>query len=158
MDGAPVWLWLAEENRDKALPLVLEEVFGEEEDVGGALGEAAHEVGVPLRAEGDVDADAVALGGEAALEIAAYAVEHLELEGVLVDLVLVDEVAHLVDDGLVVGGDAAEDTFAPGRIGVGNHALHQVDVVGVDVGFGGERDVGALFVGSLAEANANSLP
>ena len=92
--------------------LVLEEVFGEEEDVGGALGEAAHEVGVPLGAEGDVDADAIAFGGEAALEVAADAVEHLELEGVLVDLVLVDEVAHLVDDGLVVGGDAAEDTFA----------------------------------------------
>ena len=91
--------------------LVLEEVFREEEDVGGAFGEAAHEVGVPLRAEGDVDADAVALGGELALEVAADAVEHLELEGVLVDLVLVDEVAHLVDDGFVVGGDAAEDAM-----------------------------------------------
>src|SRR5258705_316200 len=96
------------------------------------------------------------------LEVAADAVEHLELEGMLVDLVLVDEVAHLVDDGLVVGGDAAEDAlavlWAGVRIGVGNHALHQVDVVGVDVGLGGEGDVGALFIGSLAEAKANSLP
>src|SRR5713101_4951384 len=80
-----------------------------EEDVGGAFGEAAHKVGVPLRAEGDVDAHAIALGGEAALKIAAYAVEHLELEGVFVDLVVVDEGAHLVDDGLVVSGDTAED-------------------------------------------------
>jgi hypothetical protein len=59
---------------------VLEEVFDEEEDVGGAFGKAAHDVGVPLRAEGDVDADTVALGGELALEVAADAVEHLELE------------------------------------------------------------------------------
>src|SRR5207248_8832423 len=88
--------------------LVLEEVFCEEEDVGGAFGEAAHEVGVPFRAEGDIDADAVALGGEAALEIAADAVEHLELEGVFVDFVLVDEVAHLIHDRLVMGSDAAE--------------------------------------------------
>src|ERR1700674_5170194 len=88
--------------------LVLEEVFGQEDDVGGAFGEAAHEVGVPLRAEGDIDADAVALGRETALEIAADAVEHLELEGMFVDLVVVDEGAHLVDDGLVVCRDAAE--------------------------------------------------
>src|SRR6266481_10051884 len=101
--------------------LVLEEVFGQEEEVGGAFGEAAHEVGVPLGAEGDVDAHAVAFVGEAALEIAAYAVEHLKLEGMLVDLVLVDEVAHLVDDGLVVGGDATEDDLAMlwTRLGIG---------------------------------------
>src|SRR5277367_1783540 len=81
--------------------LVFEEVFGEEENVGGAFGEAAHEVGIPLRAEGDIDTDAVALGGEATLEVAADTVEHLEFKGVLVDFVLVDEVAHLVDDGFV---------------------------------------------------------
>ena len=43
------------------------------------------------------------------------------------------------------------------RIGVGHHALHQLDVVGVDVGLGGEGDVGALFIGAFAEANANPL-
>ena len=75
----------------------------------------------------------------------------------LVDFVFVDEVAHMIDDCLVVGGDAAEDALAGLGIGVGDHALHQVDVVGVDVGLGGEGDVGAFFVGSLAEANANSL-
>ena len=138
--------------------LVLEEVFGEEEHVGGALGEAAHEVWVPLRAEGDVDADAVALGGEAALKVAANAVQHLELEGMLVDFVVVDEGAHLVDDGLVVGGDAAEDAPAVLRIVVSDHALHQVDVVCIDVGLGGEGDIGTFFVSSLAETNANSLP
>src|SRR5450631_1556955 len=58
--------------------LSLEEVLGQEEDVGGTLGEATHEVGVPLGAEGDVDADAVALLDKPALEVAADAVEHLE--------------------------------------------------------------------------------
>src|SRR5215472_13353869 len=87
-------------------PSTAEEVFGEEEDVGGAFGEAAHEVGVPLGAEGNVDADAIALGDELALQVAADAVEHLELEGGFFDAVHFDEVAEVVDDGLVVGGDA----------------------------------------------------
>src|SRR5271168_1251011 len=92
---------------DVEIDLVLEEVLDEEDDVGGALGEATHEVGVPLRTEGNVDADPIALGHQAVLEIAADAVEHLEFEGASVDLVVVDERAHLVDDGFIVGGDAA---------------------------------------------------
>ncbi len=63
----------------------------------------------------------------------------------------------MFDDGLVVGGDAAEDAFAGLGICVGDHALHQLDVVCVDVGLGGEGYGGALLIGSLAEANANSL-
>ena len=65
-------------------------------------------------------------------------------------LVLGDEGAEVVDDGLVVGGDAAED-------GAGDHALHELDVVGVDVGFGGEGDLGGLLVGAFAEADADAL-
>jgi hypothetical protein len=38
------------------------EVTQEEGDVGGALGEAAHEIGEPITAEGDVHADAVTVG------------------------------------------------------------------------------------------------
>src|SRR5690606_16099628 len=53
---------------------------GNEEHVGGAFGEAAHEVGVPGVAERDVDADFVAVGDEALLDVPPYAVEHLELE------------------------------------------------------------------------------
>ena len=48
--------------------------------------------------------------------------------------------------------------FARLRIAIGDHALHQVDVVGVDVGLRGKSDFGAFLVGSLAEADANSLP
>jgi hypothetical protein len=130
--------------------LVFEEIPGQEEDVGGAFCEAAHEVGVPLVAEGDVDADAVALGGEFALEVAADAVEHLEFEGGFLDAAFVDGAAHLLDDGFVVGGHAAEDRACA-------EVEHEVGVVAVDVRFGGKGNGGGLFVGAFAEADANSL-
>jgi hypothetical protein len=53
----------------------------EERDVGRALGHPAHEVAVPLLAEGDVDAHLVAAVGDALLLVGADAVEHLVLEG-----------------------------------------------------------------------------
>ena len=59
-------------------------------------------------------------------------------------------VAELVHDGFVVGGDAAEDR-------TGDDALHQLDVVGVDVGLGGEGDLGGFLVGAFAEADADAL-
>src|SRR6266545_3533214 len=102
-----------------------EEVAGEEENVGGALGEAAHEVGVPGAAEGYVDADPVALGGEAALEGAADAVEHLELEGVFGNAAGGGEVDGLVEDALVVGGDGGVRAFF-------QQQLHEEDEVAVD--------------------------
>jgi hypothetical protein len=130
--------------------LISEEVLREEEDVRGALGEAAHEVGVPLGAEGDVDANAEALRGELALEVAADAVEHLELEGGLRDSLFGHEATDLGNDGFVVGGDAAED-------GGGEHAPGELEVVGVDVGLGGEGYGRAFLVGSLAETDADAL-
>ena len=60
------------------------------------------------------------------------------------------KLAQLVHDGFVVGGDAAEDRTA-------DDALHQLDVVGVDIGLGGEGDFGWFLVGAFAEANANPL-
>src|SRR5579875_3300659 len=67
-----------------------EQVTGEKEDVGRPLGESPHEVGPPGGAEGDVDAHAEALLDEAALKVAADAVEHLELEGGGSDALLAD--------------------------------------------------------------------
>src|SRR5256885_1125641 len=40
----------------------------DERDVGGTLGEAAHEVGIPLRAEGHVHSHAVAVAHERILQ------------------------------------------------------------------------------------------
>ena len=50
---------------------------------------AAHVIRVPLRAIRHVDAHRVALRDEALVQVAAHAVEHLELEAIGRDLVLV---------------------------------------------------------------------
>ena len=52
----------------------------EERQVGGALGQPAHEVSVPLRAERYVDPDVIALVGQPSLLGIADAVQHLVLE------------------------------------------------------------------------------
>src|SRR6185437_9724149 len=130
--------------------LFLHQVFGQEEDVGGALGEAAHEVGVPLGAEWGVDAEVVAFCYERALEVAADSVQHLELEAAFGDGFFLNEAFGGGDHGWVVGGDAVIDS-------AGEQSLGEADVVGVYVGLLWEGHGGRLFVGSFAEAQANAL-
>src|SRR5829696_974031 len=77
----------------------LHQVREEEVEVGGAFGEAAHEVGVPLGAVGEVDAEAVAFGDDLLLEVAADAVEHLELEAATVAAVAGDQGPGETDHG-----------------------------------------------------------
>jgi hypothetical protein len=137
------------------MELVFEEVLGQKDDVRGAFGQTAHEVGIPLGTKGKVDADPEALGSEAALEVATDAVQHLKLEGRFVDVVLANEGSHLLNDGFVVGGYTAENALASRWIGEGDYALHELDIVGVDVRLRGKGDCGAFFVGSLAEADAD---
>src|SRR5437667_12851503 len=57
-------------------------VPGDEERIGGALAQAAHEIGIPLGAERGVDAHAPAVPYELLLEGAANSVEHLGFEDV----------------------------------------------------------------------------
>src|SRR5512138_559495 len=73
-------------------------VARDEGDVRGPLGEAAHEVRIPLRAEGDVDAHPPPLAHDLLLEVAADAVEHLELEALGRDAALAREALRLGDD------------------------------------------------------------
>jgi hypothetical protein len=72
--GTSGWLKLAEE------------ITGEEAQVGGAFGESTHEVGKPVLAVGNVDADAKTVADQPALQIGAHAVEHLELKIAFRDL------------------------------------------------------------------------
>jgi hypothetical protein len=60
--------------------LRLQQVAQEECDVGWALSQAPHEVGIPLLTIGHVGPHPVALGGELALQARSYAVQHLELK------------------------------------------------------------------------------
>lgn len=58
----------------------MEEGSDDEEEVGGALGEAASEIGVPSFAEGEIDSDFVSFVFQLGLEVAADAVKHLPFE------------------------------------------------------------------------------
>src|SRR5690349_19536838 len=51
-------------------------------DIGGSFAEPPHEIRKPLPAERHVNADPVALGGQRRLQVAADAVQHLELESI----------------------------------------------------------------------------
>ncbi len=84
----------------------MQQAFGYEEGVGGALGEAAHEVGIPFSSEGDVDTCVETFTDEGSLQVAANAVEHLEFEGFGVDAVFPHEFLRGGDHRFVVGGDA----------------------------------------------------
>src|ERR1700719_371429 len=90
-----------------------QEVAGEEGYVGGAFGQTAHEVGEPVAAVGDVDAQAIAVFDETALQIGTHTVEHLELEIVLGDLVGGGEANCGGDHGGSVGGNSVVEGAGP---------------------------------------------
>ena len=78
----------------------------EEGQVGGALGEAAHEVGKPVSAERHGQAHAIALLHELRREGGADAVEHLKLETALFRKAQgFGERDNAIDDARVVRGD-----------------------------------------------------
>src|SRR5256714_13919564 len=94
----------------RTLPVTVErlahDVARDEGHVGGPLGETTHAIRLPLGAERDVDAYAVTVLHGLFLEVAAYAVEHLELETVGSDLLLLRETLRLVDHRRIMRGDA----------------------------------------------------
>ncbi len=130
--------------------LLVEQVFCDEEGVGGSFGEAAHEVGIPLGAEGDVDAHVEPVVDEGFLQVAADAVEHLELEGLRVDVALADEGFGGCDHLLVVCGDAVVDAARKELLG-------ELDVVCVYVLLFREGEVRRFLVGAFAEADADAV-
>ena len=130
--------------------LFAQHILGDEEDVGGALGEATHEVGIPLVAERDVDPNVVALGDELTLQIAADSEEHLELEAAAIDAALGDEGLGGSNHFLVVRGEPVINGTLQQHVG-------ELGVVGIDVGFFGESDLGRLFVSAFAEADADAV-
>jgi hypothetical protein len=67
--------------------LVAKEVSGQEKRVGGPLGKPPHEVGIPVAPEGHIHAHVVAFIGQLALQVAPYAIQHLEFEAGAIDSV-----------------------------------------------------------------------
>src|SRR5215467_5473092 len=62
-------------TRPSSRPPSAEKVLQDEEGVGGAFGQPAHQVGIPLGAEGNVDAASPAFFDQLLLQITADAVE-----------------------------------------------------------------------------------
>ncbi|CUR61440.1 hypothetical protein NOCA1240543 [metagenome] len=122
----------------------------EEGEVLGLLGEAAHQVAVPLGAVGDVDAHRLACGRETLLLLGADAVEHLELVGPRAATEAARERGGDLDHPRVVGGDHRVALAA-------EQHLEAADVGLVDVDLLLEGDVLGLHVGALAQAHTGAL-
>src|SRR5947209_969315 len=71
--------------REAWLPLSAQHVLEDEPEVGRALRQAAHQVGIPMCAERRVHAHPVSLRNQSCLDIAPDAVKHLELEPIRSD-------------------------------------------------------------------------
>src|ERR1035438_1200548 len=136
-------------EQDVAAPLLApQQIPYYEKHIGGTFGQAAHVVGVPGLAEGDVEAHAVALAHQAALHVAADAVEHLEFEAVAGNLPLRDEPAGPPDDGFIVRGSRGINPFLQEIAG-------QFEVIPVHIGLSWEGDCVGFEVSAFAEADAD---
>src|SRR5882762_6924303 len=62
-----------------------QDVAQKEDQVGGALGQAAHEIREPVAPIRDINTDSVAILDELPLQVRAHAVKHLKLEIILGD-------------------------------------------------------------------------
>src|SRR5215470_2897186 len=124
-----------------------EEVADEEHQVGGALGEPAHDVGKPVLPVRNVDAQAIAVANQAALQILANAVEHLEFEIVLGNLFLGRPADSLRNHAWIVGGNAVVKA-------AGQKHAHQADIIAVHVGFARVSQVDGFLIRALAKADA----
>src|SRR6266849_2278263 len=82
-----------------------EEVADEEAKIRGPLGEAAHKVREPIVSERNVNADAIAVADEPALKIGAHAVQQLEFEIVLGNLLGCCVTDGCCDHARIMGGD-----------------------------------------------------
>ena len=96
------------------------------ENIGGALTQSPHKVGIPLAAERDVDADPPALAHQTLLQVAADAIKHLELERIAGQFFCSGKSLGLPNDIFVVRGQSVIDAAL-------HQDLHQFDVVGVDL-------------------------
>src|SRR5665213_1433509 len=80
---------------------LLDDVARHERDVRRPLGQASHEVRIPLRTEWDVATHAPAFVHDLLLQVATYAVQHLELELFGLDVVLASKCLDGLDNCLI---------------------------------------------------------
>src|SRR6266852_5879055 len=89
--------------------LFSKQIPSNEQCVGRAFGQASHKVGIPFRAERDVNPHPPSLSYQALLQIATDAIKHLKFKGVARNAVLGSEGLGLVDDFFVMGRQTVID-------------------------------------------------
>ena len=94
------------ESRPRLCP---EEVLQKEEQVGRPFGQAPHEIGIPLPAEGGVDAHVIPVFDQLAGQLGADSVKELKLEAVLGNIVPLGELLGFLDQPLIVSADSVID-------------------------------------------------
>src|SRR2546425_273998 len=109
-----------------ACGLVPEEIAQEEPQIGGPLGQSAHEIGKPVAAIWNINAEAVAVFNELSLQVGSHAIKHLELKIVLGDFLCGREANGLRDHARIVGGYSVVKA-------AGQQHLHQPRVIAIDV-------------------------
>lgn len=130
-----------------------EQVAKEEEQVGRALREPAHEPRIPGRPVAHVDAHRAARLAQALLQVAADPVEHLELP--VGQAPLVEELLGAGDHRRIVRRDGDTDAGLSGVFGT--EAAEDAQVVTVDLPLVVEGDLGGLVVGALHDPDRRSL-
>src|SRR5882762_3811033 len=100
------------------------QIPGKKEQVGGAFSQPPHEVREPVLSKRNVNAHAVAFAHQAALQVRANSVEHLEFELILGNAALGGEPDGRIDHGRVVRGHGVVNTTR-------QQQAHQLDVVRV---------------------------
>src|SRR5271156_2740657 len=120
----------------------MQKASDKETEVGGALGKAAHEIRDPIVAVGDVDAQAIAVFHQHALQVGTHAVQHLKLEIVFGNLPGGCRANGFRDHARVVRGDSVVKAAAQKN-------FHQTDIVEISVSFARVGDVRGFFIGAL---------
>src|SRR5882762_6963072 len=127
-----------------------QDVAQKEDQVGGALVQAAQEIREQVAPIRDINTDPVDILDELPLKVGAHAVKHLKLEIILGDLLRGGEANGLRDHARIVRGNGVVKA-------AWKEHLHEPDVVAIDVLFPGERHFIRLLIRTFAKANAASV-
>lgn len=124
-------------------PSISDHVSQDEPHIRRTLGQAAHEIRIPVAPIRHIHSQSISVAHELLLQIAPYAVEHLKLELVRLDVLLVNKCAGRSDDVLIVSRDPVIDAR-------GQQSFRELDVVFVNVVLFWERDGRRLLVRAFA--------
>src|SRR5882762_6993472 len=121
------------------------------EQVGGAFGQPPYEVREPVLSKRNVNAHAVAFTHEAALQVRANPVEHLEFELILGNAPLGGEPDGRIDHLRIVRGHGMVNTAR-------QQQAHQLDIVRIDIFLPRKCDFWGLLVGAFHQTDTAADP